>query len=360
MPTEGKIIHQENDGELSLKELLLIFKEWVSFLLSKWIIILIFGIIGGALGFLLASSKKPLFIATTTFVLEEEKSVGGIGSLSGLASMAGLDMGGSGGGIFQGDNILELYKSRNMIQKALLSKVEIDGKPTLLIDRYIKFNKLKQIWGDKGIANQINFEIGHKTRIQDSILGTIVADIDKNSLSVTKPNKKLSIIKAEVKSIDEAFSKTFNEQIVKNVNDFYVQTKTKKSLENVAILQQKVDSVRNVMNGSIYRAVVVSDQTPNLNPTRQIQRVAPVQQAQFSAETNKVILGELVKNLELSKISLRKEQPLIQIIDQPVLPLDKDKVSKAKGIVVGGLLSGFFICLFLILRKILKSTLSKA
>lgn len=357
MTKESQMENQLIEGELSIKDLILKIKDWINFLLSNWIVILIIGLLGGLIGFLYTNSQKPIYIATTTFVLEEEKASSGLGSLSGLASMAGLDLAGGGGGIFQGDNILELYKSRHMIQKTLLSKVELNGKSTLLINKYIQFKKLRKIWEEKGIANQINFERKNTTRLQDSVLGTIVIDIDKNFLSVTKPNKKLSIIRAEVKSTDEDFAKAFNDQIVKNVNDFYVQTKSKKSLENVAILQQKVDSVRSVMNGSIYTAVVVSDQTPNLNPTRQVQRIAPVQKAQFSAETNKVILGELVKNLELSKISLRKEQPLIQIIDQPIFPLEKDKMSRAKGIIIGGLLAGFIICLFLIVRKLLKEIL---
>ena len=126
--------------EISLKEIFLKIGEWYRYLLSKWLIILLFGLLGGALGLTYAWFKKPIYTATTTFVLEEDKT-GGMGSLAGLASMVGLNLGGGGGGIFQGENILELYKSRNMIEKTLLSKVVIKGKQTLLIDRYIEFNK---------------------------------------------------------------------------------------------------------------------------------------------------------------------------------------------------------------------------
>jgi uncharacterized protein involved in exopolysaccharide biosynthesis len=51
-------------------------------------------------------------------------------------------------------------------------------------------------------------------------------------------------------------------------------------------------------------------------------------------EMNRAILEELVKNLELAKISLRRETPLIQTIDQPILPLEKKKVSKIKSSIV--------------------------
>ncbi|MGY0038978.1 hypothetical protein [Pedobacter sp. NJ-S-72] len=114
-------------------------------------------------------------------------------------------------------------------------------------------------------------------------MGTIVIDINRNYLSVIKPDKKLSIIKAEVRAKDEFFAKSFDEQIVKNVNDFYVLTKTKKSVDNIAIMQHKVDSVQRVLNGYIYTAAAVADATPNLNITRQVQRIVPIQRSQFGA-----------------------------------------------------------------------------
>ena len=71
------------------------------------------------------------------------------------------------------------------------------------------------------------------------------------------------------------------------------------------------------------------------------------------------ILTELVKQNELAKVALRKETPLIQVIDQPILPLKKEKFGKAKGIVLGGILGGFFIVLILISRFVAKSNFSK-
>lgn len=354
--------------EISLKELLLKIGEWYRYLLSKWLVILSFAIIGGLLGLLYAYVKKPVYTASTTFVLEDSGSGGGgLGQYAGLASMVGIDVGGGGGGIFQGDNILELYKSRVMIEKTLLSDIDYNGKKQLLVDRYIDFNKLRDKWKDKPELKDIQFKAEEIksfglskpkfTRLQDSILGKIITDISDNYLEVTKPDKKLSIIKADVKAIDEVFAKEFNDQIVKNVNDFYLQTKNKKSLENVAIMQRKTDSVRAVMNGAIYSAAAVADATPNLNPTRQVQRIAPVQRSQFSAETNKEILGELVKNLEMSKIALHKETPLIQIVDQPVFPLEVKKQEKIKSIILGGILVGLLSCFVLIIRRLLKMIL---
>jgi len=357
----------DQDDEISLKQLILKGNQWLQYLFSRWIIIVIFSLIGAALGFFYANYKKAVYTATTTFVLEDEKGGGGLGNLSGLASLAGVDLGGSGGGIFQGDNILGLYKSRMMLEQTLLSAVDVGGGRELLVDRYIAFNNLKKGWIEKPSLANLKFKVDttldngvvFKTdRLRDSILGVIVADLNKSYLNVTKPDKKLSAIQVDVKASDEVFAKAFNDALVKNVNEFYIRTKTKKTLNNVQILQHKTDSVRAVMNGAIYSAVAIADATPNLNPTRQVQRIAPSQKAQFSAETNKAVLGEMVKNLELTKMSLLKETPLIQVVDQPIYPLKKEKFGKAKGIVIGGFVACFLICFYLIFRKILKNILA--
>lgn len=344
------------DDEISLKELILKIREWWQYLWSKKWIIIATGFVGGLLGLGYSFIKKPIYTATTTFVLESGEKGGGLGAYAGVASMIGIDLGGGGGDMFQGDNILDFYKSRKMIEKALFSPVDSITKQPL-IEKYIEINELRKAWSENDKLKNLQFKVGDfelakRDRLRDSVVGSIVAAISKTYLTVAKPDKKLSKIQVDVKSTDEVFAKRFNEEIVQNVNDFYVQTKTKKSLDNVAILQRKTDSVRAVMNGAIYNAAAVSDATPNMNPTRQVQRVAPIQRAQASAETNKAILSSLIQNLEMSKMALMKEAPLLQIVDGPIYPLHKERFGKAKGIVLGGLIFGFLATITLIIKKL--------
>lgn len=346
-------------GEFTLKELIVKGKHGYRYLLSKWVTLAVAILIGGLLGLCYSLFTKPSYTATTTFVLVSGEPGGGLGQYAGLASMVGIDMNADGGGIFQGDNIIELYKSRNMIVKALMSEVNFNDQKELLVNKYIDFKSLHDKWKGKASLEGLRFSPNYQkdeqqtSRLKDSVLNTIVLEINKKHLSVAKLDKKLSIIKVDVMAEDESFAKLFNEQLVKNVNDFYVQTKTKKSLQNIDILQVKTDSVRRVLNGAINTAAAVADATPNLNPTRLMQRTAPVQRSQVTAETNKAVLGELVKNLELSKMSLLKETPLIQVVDEPVLPLDRKKVGPIKGLVIGAFLTAFITVFFLILRKLL-------
>jgi hypothetical protein len=343
-----------NNDEISLKELIQKIQKWYHYLLSKWKTILLAGIIGAVLGFAYAYFKKPMYTAETTFVLEEGESGGSLGQYAGLASMVGIDLGGSGGGIFKGDNILELYKSRKMIQETLLSEGIFDGKNQKLIDRYLSFSGFRSQWENKPLLAKINFEQNPSkfTRLQDSVINFVVESINKDYLNVSKIDKKLSIISVKVNAKDEAFAKAFTQNIVKKVNQFYIDTKTKKSSENLAVLQLQADSVKNELNQSISGVASAIDANPNSNPAFQRLRVGS-QRKQVDVQASGAIYEEIVKNLELAKITFRKEKPLIQVIDEPVYPLKNDKLGKAKGIILGGIIFGFLWIAFLMFRKAL-------
>lgn len=339
------------EDEISLKELIFKLIEWYRFLLSKWKVILIAGIIGGVLGLTYTLIKKPIYVAETTFVLEEGESSGGLGQYAGLASMVGIDLGGGGGGIFKGDNILQLYKSRRMIQETLLSIDTFNGKQQSLIERFIEFNEFKEAWSNKPDLKNITFGNSQKfTRTQDSIIGKFVENINKEVLEVIKPDKKLSVISVKVKSKDELFAKSFADNIVEKVNKFYIETKTKKSGENLAVLQNQADSVRRVLNESIGGVASEIDANPNLNAAFQTLRVGS-QRKQVDVQASGAVYQEIVKNLEMAKISFRNDKPLIQVIDQPVFPLKSDRMGKIKAIILGMLILTTLLSLYLILLK---------
>jgi len=351
---ENKTIENE---EISLKELLANAKEWYGYLLSKWKIILIAGIIGASLGIVYSIFKKPVYKATLSFALEDEKGGGGLGGALGLASTLGLDLGGNAGGMFAGANLTELFKSRSMVEKTLLSPVTVDGKTISLAEMYIQNNKWREKWNEKPNLKDIQFLPSQQregfTRIHDSILGSIYGKLSKSGLLVAVKDKKISIITMEVSSTDELFSKYFCEALAKQVGKFYVDTKSKKARINMDILEHQTDSIRDELNGAITGVAVANDNTFNLNPALNVRR-APSVRRQVDVQANTAILTELVKQTELAKVTLRRETPLIQIIDRPILPLEKERFGKLKGIILGGFMFGFLAVAYLLVRRIFK------
>jgi uncharacterized protein involved in exopolysaccharide biosynthesis len=364
MQQNNNEINNIAEDEISLKELILKIKEWYRFLLTKWIVIVAAGIIGGAIGVGYAFTQKATYTASLSFALEDEKAGGGgLGGALGLASSLGIDLGGSAGGAFSGANLIELMKSRNIVEKSLLNPITVNGKTQSFAQYYINFNELNKDWDTKPLLKGIVFapeaDRSKFTLQQDSILGNIYASIAgaNGLLSVAQKDKKISIINIEVKSTDELFSKAFTESIAQEVSSYYIEIKSKKARQNMEILQHQTDSIRAVLNGSIVSVATAVDNTFGLNPAMQVQKTS-ISKKQFDVQANTAILTQLVTNLEMAKVSLRKETPLIQVIDRPILPLKKEKVGKLKSLILGGFLAGFLTVLVLIFKKLFAGILA--
>lgn len=343
--------------EITLKELLLKTGEWFRYLRSKWLIIGSVSILGAALGFWYATTQKPTYTASLSFALEEEGA--GASAAMGLASQLGLDISGAtSGGAFKGANVLEIFKSRLMIQKALLEPVANNSKKSLA-ELYIDANEWRKAWKEKKSLKNIQFPVRATdlSRTQDSVLGVIYDNMIKAELTVGQKDKKNSIINIDIKSKDENFAKQFTETLAVIVSDFYITTKSKKAKDNLAILEHQRDSIRAALNGSLTGVAVSNDQVFGLNPALNVRRVPGIKK-EVDVQANTAILTELVKQTELARINVRKETPLIQVIDKPILPLKKEKFGKLKGLVLGGFLAAFVVTGVLIGRRVLKGIMS--
>jgi len=168
----------------------------------------------------------------------------------------------------------------------------------------------------------------------------------------------LSIIQVNVSSKDERFAKLFNEALVSKVNTFYLETKTKKTGENLRILQTQADSVRAILDASLGTLASEQDRVPNANPLLSTATVEG-RRKQVDVQTSAAVFEEIVKNLEMAKINHRINTPLIQLIDFPKLPLKRTEVRLLKGLVYGAILFGVFALSFLYLKRIYQKHLQE-
>jgi uncharacterized protein involved in exopolysaccharide biosynthesis len=350
-------MQEKNSEEITLKEVIQKISNWFKLIAKQWVFISIVVLVGVAAGVLLSIYQKPKYTAELTFALEEKAGGGGgLGAYAGIASQFGIDVGTGGGGAFSGDNMLELMKSRLLIQKTLLTKVKINNEEEQLVDRYINIKGYREKWNKNPELRALDFKKDSLkfTIKQDSILLILVKSIKINDLIVSKNDKKLNIVTVKCTTNDELFSKYFTENLVKNVAEFYIETKTKKSRSNVELLQRRTDSVKSELDKEMYGAAISQDQ--NLNAIRAQARVLGIKK-QMNIQMLSAMYGELVKNLEVSKLALMREEPFIQVIDTPILPLMKDKLGIVKGSILGGLIFGFLALLFLTIKILIKQPL---
>lgn len=351
---------QQPDDEISMKELVDKIREIWSYLIKKWIVVLLVGIAGAGIGLTYALLQPVKYVSRLTFVVEDTKTGGG-GGLAALAGQFGFDMGGgAGGGVFAGDNILLFLKSESLCRETLLTKYDSAGKE-ILADKYADASELKRKWAKEKEIGQINFaryKDGNFPRLEDSLMQIITKRILTKDLAVSKPDKKASFIEVSAAMRDELLSKYFSERLVIIATDRYIESKTKPKSINIARLQRRADSLGALLNSRTYSAAAAQQNLVDANPAL---RMAPVTTEITSRDKTMTatIFAEVVKNLEISKVALSQETPTIQMVDQSSLPLKRDKAKKATSIITGGLLISSLYILWLLLRRWWKMQISQ-
>lgn len=350
-------ISAQKSEELTFLEIYKKGKEILIYLKSKWLIISFFGLIGGVSGFYYAYKQPLKYSAKLTFVVEESKS-GGLSSLGGLASLAGqfgVDMGGNGGGILSGENIIQYFKSPTLAREVLLSKFN-EKSNISFVDLYIKKYELDEIW-KKLSVKKISFPILDSgtvySRLQDSLLAEITNDILKTKFIITKTDKKTSFIDVIVTMKDESLAKFYCENIVEKAISRYVSVKTSRQKSNVNKLQSRADSLALLLGQKTYLGASLqnSSQIMDINPLYKTKQSVAIETTVRDKSLIATIFASVIQNLEISKFALSQETPVIQILDKPQYPLFVTKFSKAKTAIIFAFVSVIICSLILIIRS---------
>lgn len=172
-------------------------------------------------------------------------------------------------------------------------------------------------------------------------------DLLKSSLIFEQKDKKVTIGNIILNGTIYWFIQQFTLAFTITVSDLYNETQTKSEKASMDILVSQTDSIRGELNGAITGVVVANDNNFMLNPALNVRR-APSATRQIDVQANPAILTKLVKQTELSKATVRRETPLIQVLGRPIYPLKNNKLGKLKGIFLGECL----IIFRLILKKI--------
>jgi hypothetical protein len=310
-------------------------------------VIIAAGLLGGGLGFGYAHFFNEVeYESKLTFAIEEKG--GGGGSLLGLASQFGVDLGGGGGGMFTSDNLLLLFKSNRIIQGALLRPLP-EVKERNLYNYYLATHFKEALENRKIDLLPIDLNREKFSRAQDSLLKAVSLNI-LEIVTIEKKDKKASLIDITVKDKSELFALWMNRYLVEEATQLYLDLKVGRMKRSITILQNRVDSVQRVLDGTMRSAATGMDQSMGL--ISNAPRVSTAKK-QMEVEILGTLYGELTKNLEISKFTLDREEPNIQIVDTPTLPLNKFGKGRVKSGVIGGFLLGFITLGLLFLKKIL-------
>lgn len=301
--------------EANMSSLGIFFRELGS-IWRKQIHVFAFCIISGILiGAAIGYFKPVKYKAELAFAAEEE----GVSAFEGLMAQFGLDLGGSSSsGVFQGEALLKVFQTRNMVERALLEEATINGKKALLADHILPTTQ----FGQKEVFKSVQFfsDRSKNSSVTDSALYLLQKHVKEKLMSVAKPDKRQAVYYLTVTHENPELARVLAETMLNEVSGYYIEIMTKKARNNLAILQSEADSIKNIMNANLSSSASASDL--NVNPMRQSLRVNQ-NRKMIDVQVSVTLYGEIIKNLKLAEISLRKQTPLIQVIDHPVMPLER-------------------------------------
>ena len=146
----------------------------------------------------------------------------------------------------------------------------------------------------------------------------------------------------------------FAETLINEMSKMYISHQTAQANNTLDFLQDRADSVFVELELAEQEFARVKD--INQRIIKASGRLKEMQLMRRVEVLNAMYL-ELVKNLELSKITLLNRTPIINIIDEPIIPLAENRPSNLLGALAGGFLGFILSFCYLISRKLFADTL---
>ncbi len=356
----------END-DISLKDLILKFREFKNELFSNKRVLLLF-IIPFVLFFSYRSIvEKFTYTATLNFMLN--KSEGSLGGLGGILGQIGI-----GKGKYSKEKLMTLSKSRRIVGNAIFRKETINEKEDLLANHVI--NHLDSMgqwasiaWYKKPFAkpnplvdfrfktNKIDsFDLDSKAAFKDVYEALVGSPNGGGGMMSNKFNEESGIMEISLSTKDPELSIALANDIFDELSEFYINKTIEKQKATYDILKTKTDSIRRELSGKQAALAAFEDRAQGL-----WSKSAKLRKIRLQQEVKKlsILYGEVLKNLEIADFTLRNKTPFVQAIDRPVLPITGVKRTLVKSIILAVILGLILGSIFIIIRKIIRDALSE-
>lgn len=332
-------------------------KNYAAFIRSRKNIIIYFLITGALLGLSFAFIKKTKYHAHLSFMINEKDN--NTSALMGLAGQFAL-LNGVGGVGANDDKVVFLLPTRSILGNALLKKMP--QNKLCMADAFLSYFKWNNLADDDttfiGFNGFQHSSISNLSYAENKALDKIIEKLLKSGMLSFESVKRKSLVAQasgilclDVTTKDEVLSKALCDAWFETIQHFYIKQSLGRLEENYSVLCFRADSLKN----RIQEKEIQYGSTADYN-TGLIKISGRVNEMHLKKEVEMLNLmyAEVVKNREITRISLDQQKPFFQIIDQPSLPLEEIKQSKIVSISIGlmiGFLMGF---LFLSIRFLYK------
>ena len=298
---------QNQDDEIDLAEL------WRAIWAGKFTIIII-SLIFAVASVLFALSKPNIYKASAILApASSEGGAGGLGALAGqfggLASMAGINLGG-GGGADKTALALEIIKSRSFIEKFIT-------KHDLLVP--LMASKKWDMSSDTLVLNEDMYDVINKKWLRETIApktpepSSWEAYQAFSTLVTASQDKASSMINIEIEFYSPALAKQWLTWLIQDINEYMREQDQIEAKASIDYLSKQLASIKvSTMETVFYQ-----------------------------------LIEEQTKNMMLTMV---KKEYVLKTIDPAQVPDTKDKPKRALIVVLGTMLGGILSVLIVLIR----------
>lgn len=344
--------------DLTLRDLII---AWNTFrreaIRSWWLYAIAFLCIGGFLAYR-AWSAPPTFAAKLTFMVNEEDGTG-LGGVSSVLGQLGLGRARTAGR-YNLDKIVELAKSRKIIQQMLLSPTQ--DSSTLIGNAFIEEYELAEQW-EEANPEMKDFSFSHdsvaafNTNERTALLalhGMLVGGEDNPGLISASYDELSGILTLTCETTSEELSLDITRKQFEKLSQFYIDQAIERQQKTYELVRAKVDSIAAELSKADVNLAVYTDASNNL-----FSRVDQVKGQRIQRDILKLaaMQSEAVKNMEYAEFMLKNARPVIQELDIPISPLQPMKPSLLKALLIGAAVSFVLVSLYLIGRRMVREAM---
>ena len=334
------------EDEISLEDFLKAIKRYAKLLAKSWKILAISIAVSLIALWFWNSNRPPTYEAELTLMLSDDggQSITGIPSILG---QIGLPV---SSGKYNIDKLLEIARSRHILEQVLQHTYWIDGKEYNIAEELIRLYDIDKSWSENlGTAyvghfsqdldqNQYNYGV---KRLHSLINGQET----QGGLLQMEYGRDHYIMTFSLESLSEDLSIQYLNAHFDHLKNFYVDKAVEKQKSSYDIIKAKKDSIY-----SSYEAI--ESEIARLRDLNQnsFRSTSSAQLSKLSTESLvlKTAYAKAEENLAIAELALQNNTPLIQLLDPPIKPIEPNELSTLR-LLLYGVTFGLILTLVIII-----------
>lgn len=325
------------------------------------------------IGLLVAFLSPAKYEVSTTLLPSSEEQGGGLGNLSELVGMAGINLSGMSGEA--GGIPVEIYpqvvSSYPFLKEMIHQKFNFEGyNEPVSVYEYVSADTIESL--SQKIAK---YTIRLPWTIKDALKGNAIEkedEIDYGVLNI-KPkdlralgavqnkigvevDSKTGLVMLTVEANEPVLSAQYAQKATELLQDYIVNYKTKQARENLKFIEERCQEKQQEYEESQKAFYDYKDRHRNIVSERVDPQFQLLSDRYQMAST---IYKGLAQQLEQAKISVKEETPAFSILEPAKVPFEKSSPRK-KVIIAVSIFFGIFIGLSIIFGRLIWSTTKRA